>query len=191
GSNDTTRAGIEIVESDEAPEPFAFETGQVNNLSDTIVLCLGQRFFEAQIVRYDVTSGTAVRGLTDGGFYYVSFGDAAFDSESEMLGVKLYDNAALSGDAINIFKDGALTDGHTLTGVESFTVDAGNDIALDVRALVRTDLDAQNSDAATYIINVDRIAAGDDMDVWLRPSYLQTGAGESGGVIVKHRTDKI
>ena len=88
---------------------------------------------------------------------------------------------------MNIGIAGALTNAHTLTGVESFTVDAGDNIFLDVRALMR---DGAAGDFATdpfHVVNVDRIAAGDDADVLLRSAYLQTGEGESGGVVVRHR----
>ena len=179
------RVVVDIVESAGTPETFSFRTSQVNGLSDTIFLGLANRFHEGQMVRYDANGSTPLGGLVDGNFYYISFDGDAFTEETPMIAVKLYDNAELSGDAVAISQTAQLSETHGLTGVESFTVDAGNDIALDVRALLRDDV------AGDYLVEVDRIAAGNDADVLLRPTYEQTGAGLSGGVIVKHRLGNI
>jgi hypothetical protein len=186
GASDASRVVVQMVESEGVPEGFSFRTGQVSGLNDRIFLGLGNRFHEGQMVQYQVTSGNAIGGLSNNGYYYVSFDGDAYDPDADMIGVKLYDNAELSGDAIDIFVNGDADNTHTLTGVESFTVDAGDDAFLDMRALLRKPLDGTNSVGGVYIINIDRIAAGDDIDAELRPTFHQTGAGEQGGVIVKH-----
>ena len=152
------------------PESFEFNTGQVSGLTDRIFAGLGARFYSGQLVRYDAAA-TAIGGLTDGAHYYVS---VAADGQSLTLSL------TEDGAAINLSTSGPLTNTHTLTGVETFTVDADDDIFLDVQALLRQDI------VGGYVVNIDRIAAGDDADVLLRPSLVQEGEGTSGGVRVKY-----
>ncbi|MBI3917574.1 MAG: hypothetical protein HY322_11275 [Betaproteobacteria bacterium] len=168
------RVVADIVDADGIPESFEFRTAQVSGTSDRIFVGLGAKFYTGQLVRYDAAS-TVIGGLTDLGYYYVTM---AGDGQSLTLSL------TEGGPAINLSTSGALTDTHTLTGAETFTVDAGDDIFLDVKALLRQDI------VVGYVVNVDRIAAGDDIDVLLRPSVVQMGEGQSGGVRVKYTNNQ-
>ena len=63
--------------------------------------------------------------------------------------------------------------------VETFTVDADDNIDLDIRALKR-----EGTNSGTYVVEIDRIAAGNTADVQLQQSVFQTGDGSAGGVDV-------
>jgi len=166
----SNRVITDTVDADGVPESFQFITAQVSAQSDRIFVGAGAKFYSGQLVRYEASS-TVIGGLTDGGYYYAKMSDD---------GLSLSLSNTEGGAAINLSTSGALTNTHTLTGVETYTVDAGDDIFLDVQALQRQDVVGQ------YLVNIDRIAAGDDVDVLLRPSLLQTGEGLSGGVRVKY-----
>ncbi|MBK5565794.1 hypothetical protein [Ensifer sp. SSB1] len=124
-------------------------------------------------MRYDAVS-TAIGGLVDGGYYYVI-------SSSDGLSVRLASTLAnaLAGVAINLSPSGPLTNQHSLISAETFTVDAFQNVNLDLKALLREDV------AGYYIVDIDRISAGDTANVLLQASVEQSGAGASGGVLVK------
>jgi len=85
---------------------------------------------------------------------------------------------ALAGLAIDIGGTANLDHQHRFTAAESFTVDAGASTYLDLRALLRDSL-------SPYIVDIDRISAGTDIDVLLQTSLEQTGDGAAAGVLVK------
>ena len=85
-----------------------------------------------------------------------------------------------AGVAINLSPSGPLTNQHSLIAAETFTVDAVQNINLDLKALLREDLGG-----GYYIVEIDRISAGDSANVLLQASLEQSGAGASGGVLVK------
>src|SRR5262249_43826814 len=82
----TERVNIDVVDAAGLPQPVAFETRRVNDASNTIFLGFENRFYQGQQVRYHA-AGTAITGLTDGGYYYVIAG-------GDGLSLKLASSAA-------------------------------------------------------------------------------------------------
>jgi hypothetical protein len=166
------RVNVDIVDSAGLPEDALFDTGRVSGLSDEIFLGQENRFFTGQLVQYHASS-TEIGGLTDGDYYYAI---VSSDKLRVQLAASLAD--ALEGTEIDLTPGGSLTDEHTLTAAETFTVDADDNIYLDLKGLLR-------EDASPYIIEIDRISAGDTADVLLQASVEQFGDGLTGGVLVK------
>ncbi|MEL6550929.1 MAG: hypothetical protein AAFQ54_11870 [Pseudomonadota bacterium] len=170
------RVNLDMVESAGVPVAFEFTTGQVSGLTDQIFLGQGNKFYTGQLVQYTAAS-TPIGGLVSGNFYYV-------EMSADNQAVTLFDNAGLSGDAVDLSTSGSLANTHSFISAETLTVDAGNDAYLDIRALLRQDV------AGDYVVKVDRVAAGDDADVLLRATLEQSGQGFSSGVIVKYPTNE-
>src|SRR5439155_11450201 len=107
-------------------------------------------------------SATPITGLTNGGYYYVTM---SADGQSLSL------SQTKGGPALDLTPTGALTNTHTLTGAETFTVDAADDVFLDVRALLRRDVPAGEltTNGGTYLVHIDRISAVHDADLLRRP----------------------
>jgi hypothetical protein len=121
-------------------------------------------------VRYDAALG-ALGGLSDLGYYYVTMSD-------DRLSLTL--SQTKGGAPVDLSTIGGPSDTHTLTSADRYTVSAGDDAFLDIQALVRQDI------AGGHVVNVDRVSAGDDVDVLLRPSLVQAGTGVWSGVRVKY-----
>ncbi|HEY9182006.1 MAG TPA: hypothetical protein VIQ99_02330, partial [Gammaproteobacteria bacterium] len=165
------RLNVDVVDSDGLPEDIGFKSSQVGGASDEIVLGIQNQYVTGQLVQYNA-AGTALGGLSDGGYYYTI---VSADGLRVALAATLTD--AKAGNALDIEPTGTLTDAHTLTAKESFTVDADQNIFLDLKGLKR-------QDSAFHIIDIDRINAGDTVDVLLQTSLVQSGAGTSAGVLV-------
>lgn len=168
----TERVNVDIVTAEGFPVATGFKTLQVNAAGNDIFLGGENRFFNGQMVLYTANS-TAIGGLTSGQRYYVI---ASGDGQRVALA------ATPGGAAIDLTTSGSSDATHTLTPVESFTADAVNDIWLDIQALKRT------TAVGDFVVNIDRIAAGDDADVLLQASLVQTGVGTYGGILVKYPT---
>ncbi|RUY91989.1 hypothetical protein, partial [Mesorhizobium sp. M7A.F.Ca.CA.001.10.2.1] len=168
------RVNIDIVDSAGLPLGIGFDTGRVAGLTNQVFLGVENRFYTGQLVRYDAVT-TAIGGLTDGGYYYII---ASPDGQSVKLATTLTN--ALAGTAIDLAPGGALTDLHSLISAETFTTDALGNISLDLKALLR-----EAPAGGFYIVEIDRINAGNTADVLLQASIEQFGDGLSGGLLVK------
>ena len=169
------RINVDIIDAADLPDATAFETRRVNDASNTIFLGYRNQFFQGQQVQYHLVSGTALDGLEDGGYYYVI-------ASPDGLSLKLALTAA--GTAIDIGQPaaGALSDDHSLTPVTRFNVEAGDDIFLDV-------LGRQRGLSDDYLVTIDAVAAGGDVNILMQSSIRQSTVGAKGGVEVKHPGD--
>ncbi|MCB9929003.1 MAG: hypothetical protein H6844_06280 [Alphaproteobacteria bacterium] len=167
--SDTERLNVDLVSSDDVPQALTFTTGQVSGLTEKIFIGQNGKFYDGQLVRY--TSASPLGGLANNGLYYVKLGA---DGNSLSL------SATPGGSDIDLTPSGSLSQTHSLTSVEVFTVDAVDNIDLDLRALKR-----EGTNVGEYIVNIDRIAAGNTADVLLRNSLYQTGTGTRGGIDVE------
>jgi hypothetical protein len=163
------RVNVDIVDAAGLPQGANFRTNLVNSTTHQIVLGQSNPFVTGQLVQYVKTSGADITGLTSGGYYYTVVSD-------DGLSVGLAET--LGGEVIEIGAAGSPTDTHTLTVKEQFTVDAGDNVGMDLRAL-------QRMDGANYIVDIDRVSAGNDIDLLLQSSLNQTGGGLYGGILVK------
>ncbi|OWK21146.1 hypothetical protein AJ88_20820 [Mesorhizobium amorphae CCBAU 01583] len=168
------RVNIDIIDSAGLPLGIGFDTGRVADLTNQIFLGVENRFYTGQLVRYDAVA-TTIGGLTDGGYYYII---ASPDGQSVKLATTLAN--ALAGTAIDLAPAGALTDLHSLISAETFTADALGNISLDLKALLR-----EAPAGGFYVVEIDRIKAGNTADVLLQASIEQFGDGQSGGLLVK------
>ena len=167
----STRLNISYVDAQLAPSNvtlpigFDFTTGRVNNATGEIFLGPNP-FFTGQLVLYS-TSGTALGGLTSGDRYTV----VAVD---DGLRIKLRDG---NGNLIAITQgSSSATTTHTLTPVTRFDVEASVDIYLDIRG--------QKRFGGDYVVTIDHVFAGGNVDLLLRTSVSQSGSGQGGGITI-------
>ncbi|MDD1750937.1 MAG: hypothetical protein LUO89_13810, partial [Methanothrix sp.] len=168
------RINIDVVDSASVPAPSAFQSALVSGLDHSIYL--GENsFFTGELVRYDA-SGPALGGLVSGHYYTVI-------EASNGLSVQL---ASVSDPStpIAITPTGSLTDAHSLTAAQRFTVltlgdpSAGKGYAyLDVKGRLR--------DSSTpYSVIVDAVDTTGDANLRLWGSVQETSVGTVGPVHV-------
>ncbi len=177
GSN-SVRVNLGIVDSTGNPAATQFTTGRVSSLLDSIYLG-PHSFFTGEQVRYaDVSGATSIGGLSNNTVYWVI---ALPDGFSIQLAASYQD--ALDGVAIPLTPNSTLsTQKHSLTPIGRFSADAAGDVWLDIRAENRTG-------SSTYVVKVDGIIAGGNIDLMLRPSVSQSaGSGTSAGILVNGGT---
>ena len=143
-----------------------------SNVSAGGVIGLGRHpLYTGQRVVYHA-GGTALDGLVDGGIYWVI---AQPDGQS----IKLAADPSLDPIVID-GGSSAATDGHSLSPLDRFSVEAATAVFLDIRALIRT------IGTDPVIVRLDEVVAGETIDLLLRPTVVQTLAAASfGGIGIK------
>ncbi|WP_294608493.1 hypothetical protein [uncultured Roseovarius sp.] len=173
--SDTERLNVDLVSVAGLPATLDFATSQVSALSNSIFVGQSSKFVDGQLVRYNSTSPDI--GLTNGAYYYVQVSD-------DGLSLKL--SLTPDGVAEDLVAGADFSDTHSLTTVEAITVDAVDNIDLDLRALKR-----EGAAAGEYIVNIDRIAAGNTADVLLRNGLHQTSTAGRVGIAVEWDDDPV
>jgi len=179
---DGKRINVDVVDASLLPEPTGFETRRVNDASDAIFLGYQNQFYQGQLVQYQTATGTtAITGLANNGYYYVIASDDGLSvklaTTAANAAARVAINIAQSGGAANLFND------HSLTPVTRFNVAAANDIWLDVLGRQRV---AADPAPGAYTVTIDAVDAGDNVNILMRESILQTTVGNKVGVLVKY-----
>jgi hypothetical protein len=104
------RLNVDVVDSDGLPEEIGFKSSQVGGASDEIVLGIQNQYVTGQLVQYNA-AGTALGGLSDGGYYYTI---VSADGLRVALAATLAD--AKAGNALDISPTGTLTEGSEAPG---------------------------------------------------------------------------
>ena len=166
------RLPIDRVDAAGVPLPIVFKTNHVSLVTGTIYLSVFDQVFDGQLIRY--TSSDPLGGLTSGAYY--------FALSPGGLGIQL---AAAGAPSIAIALDptvSALTATHTIVPSQRFTVETGGDAYLDVEAHRR------DGGTGIYVVVIDAIHSGGDIDILLRTSVSDPGSSTATvviGVLVK------
>ena len=167
-----TRVNVDLVDSTGAPAPTTFRVARASDLND--IIYIGRHtFFDGELVVYN---GSHIGGLTPGGYYYVQLDPSG-------LGIKL-----ATKDAFGVLHTVPLTPDYAFgttkdtltpkTRAQVLAESAGQDVYLDLKGLKRID------DVTPYVVVVDLISAGRNVDVLLRSGLKQTTVDPSISVDV-------
>jgi RTX calcium-binding nonapeptide repeat (4 copies) len=193
----TNRINVDVVDSKARPEPTTFLSARAN-IADNSISLGDDQFFTGELVKYE--SATPLGGLMSGYYYYAI---VSSDGQSLQLAQVLKDGP---GAIVDITSIGALTDKHTLTPAQRFTViadgtpSAAGNAYLDVKARLRDTASHVREDVSnpnvTYNVIIDAVNTSGNADLLLRGSvqetnvsavtYPGTPAGKIGGILIAY-----
>ncbi|MHB1243985.1 MAG: beta strand repeat-containing protein, partial [Gaiellaceae bacterium] len=164
------RLNVDLVEASTFPRGLTFRTRRVNPVDGSILIGLIVPFFNGQQVRY-TTAGSAIGGLTNGLYYWVSIVDELRIqlSSSPTLAPLLLLNPATS----------SANTKHTLTPSVRTTVEAAEDVWMDVQGRLR------DPSVTDFHVLLDQISSLQDVDILLREGVREVAAGSAVCVLVQ------
>jgi hypothetical protein len=165
------RINVDIVYSANALPTTRFVKGDVAGSANRIYLGSAP-LFDGQRVRYE-TDGAAIGGLTPGAYYTVLRPD-----NGASIQLASWVNGTLQVVDIDPGSSAATTQ-HRLVAAQHVVGVAGNDLYLDLKAVLR---DA--TVVTAFTATVDSLTAGGTIDLLLQDSVQETGPGKSAGTRV-------
>ena len=179
------RINVDYVDGPGTPAATMFTAGRVSGADDSIFIGLENTLLDGQVVLYQANAGSsAITNLTSGTYYRVIM-------SPDRLTIKLAPaTGALT--AIDITPGSTASHSYTLTPASRFAVSSLRDVYLDVREVYRdTAANVTAAQTAGHQTAIDRIVAGRDADVLLRPAIGQSGSVTSTGVSIQYSAGTV